>query len=488
MVERGAHGGAGGGVSGDGEAGQRRQNVAVTGQSLREHFHLPLHTVAQKLGMCTTAFKKMCRRLGISKWPHRQLRGIDKRIAALKAEINYATTSDRQQFIAGLAALEAEKALLAQGIVGSVGDGSDSDHGESAEPASPRPEDKDGTGQDTPPQKHASMDIDEQSDCDSEGEEVVETRTADGHGAAGIAITERELRQHFHLPLHTAAQKFGICTTAFKKLCRRFKIAKWPHRQLRGLDKKIAALKAELNYSTGDRDACNRCLAALQEEKLRISRTPAANKTASKDTPAPAHTHAHTHVSDWLASGSSTHSGVGEEEDGVAGAVKEAVERSLRGSPGVSPLDLLASVAGIKEEHDRALAAYARASSDEGAPRSPTGSLSDVERCRAASVKAEDVAEGEEGCVSRAASVDTLRSSSTARGGESAGEEEEGAAMKISGLIWGSERAPTKFAPLTFPLPSPSASFDTPPLNPLPPMTPPMHAALGASAIPTMAY
>lgn len=73
MVERGAHGGAGGGVSGDGEAGQRRQNVAVTGQSLREHFHLPLHTVAQKLGMCTTAFKKMCRRLGISKWPHRQV-------------------------------------------------------------------------------------------------------------------------------------------------------------------------------------------------------------------------------------------------------------------------------------------------------------------------------------------------------------------------------------------------------------------------------
>jgi len=73
MVERGAHGGAGGGVSGEGEAGQRRQNVAVTGQSLREHFHLPLHTVAQKLGMCTTAFKKLCRRLGISKWPHRQV-------------------------------------------------------------------------------------------------------------------------------------------------------------------------------------------------------------------------------------------------------------------------------------------------------------------------------------------------------------------------------------------------------------------------------
>jgi len=160
-----------------------------------------------------------------------QLRGIDKRISSLKAELNYATTSDRQKFLSGLAALEEEKARLAQGIVGSVGDGSDSDHGDGAgsAPASPT-EDKDDTGQDTPPHPHASMDVDEQSDCDSEGEDVVEARTSDG--AAGIAITERELRQHFHLPLHTAAQKFGICTTAFKKLCRKWKIAKWPHRQV----------------------------------------------------------------------------------------------------------------------------------------------------------------------------------------------------------------------------------------------------------------
>ena len=161
-----------------------------------------------------------------------QLRGIDKRISSLKAELNYATTSDRQKFLSGLSALEEEKARLAQGIVASAVDGSDSDHGDGAEPASPPTEDKDDTGQDTPPHKHASMDMEEQSDCESEGEEVVEARTADGHGAAGIAITERELRQHFHLPLHTAAQKFGICTTAFKKLCRKWKIAKWPHRQV----------------------------------------------------------------------------------------------------------------------------------------------------------------------------------------------------------------------------------------------------------------
>ena len=47
-------------------------------------------------------------------------------------------------------------------------------------------------------------------------------------------VTSKMLRDNFHLPLHTVAKKFGMCTTAFKKLCRRFEIPKWPHRQARG--------------------------------------------------------------------------------------------------------------------------------------------------------------------------------------------------------------------------------------------------------------
>jgi hypothetical protein len=50
-----------------------RHRGQVTGKMLREHFHLPLHTVAKKFGMCTTAFKKLCRRFEIPKWPHRQV-------------------------------------------------------------------------------------------------------------------------------------------------------------------------------------------------------------------------------------------------------------------------------------------------------------------------------------------------------------------------------------------------------------------------------
>lgn len=50
-----------------------RRLVSMTAETLREHFHLPLLAVAQKFGMCTTTFKKVCRRVGITRWPQRQV-------------------------------------------------------------------------------------------------------------------------------------------------------------------------------------------------------------------------------------------------------------------------------------------------------------------------------------------------------------------------------------------------------------------------------
>lgn len=35
------------------------------------------------------------------------------------------------------------------------------------------------------------------------------------------SVTDTALREHFHLPLSEAAKKFSMCTTAFKKLCRK---------------------------------------------------------------------------------------------------------------------------------------------------------------------------------------------------------------------------------------------------------------------------
>mmetsp|Transcript_23566 Transcript_23566/g.76769 ORF Transcript_23566/g.76769 Transcript_23566/m.76769 type:complete len:446 (+) Transcript_23566:110-1447(+) len=69
-------------------------------------------------------------------------------------------------------------------------------------------------------------------------------------GARMPMLSEKELRDHFNMPLNEVAKKFGMCTTALKKLCRKYGVMQWPHRKLRSLEKKIASLKAEQRYTT----------------------------------------------------------------------------------------------------------------------------------------------------------------------------------------------------------------------------------------------
>lgn len=40
------------------------------------------------------------------------------------------------------------------------------------------------------------------------------------------------LEAHFHLPLRDVADKFGVCVTFFKKVCRAHGIKRWPHRKV----------------------------------------------------------------------------------------------------------------------------------------------------------------------------------------------------------------------------------------------------------------
>ncbi|EKX31078.1 hypothetical protein GUITHDRAFT_122720 [Guillardia theta CCMP2712] len=45
--------------------------VALTKELLESHFNSPLALVSKKLGICPTAIKRACRKLGISKWPYK---------------------------------------------------------------------------------------------------------------------------------------------------------------------------------------------------------------------------------------------------------------------------------------------------------------------------------------------------------------------------------------------------------------------------------
>lgn len=47
--------------------------VVLTEEVLRQYFNTPLRKTAKELGICATALKKVCRSLGIQKWPYRSL-------------------------------------------------------------------------------------------------------------------------------------------------------------------------------------------------------------------------------------------------------------------------------------------------------------------------------------------------------------------------------------------------------------------------------
>ena len=80
----------------------------ITYQDLHRCFHMPLAEVGQHLGVCTTLLKKICRKLGIKRWPHRQIRKIDNCISSLRGAMsrNVGGDHERALFLEQIAALD----------------------------------------------------------------------------------------------------------------------------------------------------------------------------------------------------------------------------------------------------------------------------------------------------------------------------------------------------------------------------------------------
>ena len=55
-------------------------------QVLEEHYHMPLLAVCKKLGLCATVLKKVCRQLGVHKWPYKEKKLHARRQDRLAAE------------------------------------------------------------------------------------------------------------------------------------------------------------------------------------------------------------------------------------------------------------------------------------------------------------------------------------------------------------------------------------------------------------------
>lgn len=53
-------------------------------EDLSQFFHLPINEVSARLGVCATVLKKICRKNGIQRWPHRKMKSLDRMISVLQ--------------------------------------------------------------------------------------------------------------------------------------------------------------------------------------------------------------------------------------------------------------------------------------------------------------------------------------------------------------------------------------------------------------------
>jgi len=71
--------------------------------------------------------------------------------------------------------------------------------------------------------------------------------TARAGGGGGADLNLDDLATYFHLPIAMAAKEIGVCATVLKKICRKNKVPRWPHRKIKSLNKSIDALERTLS-------------------------------------------------------------------------------------------------------------------------------------------------------------------------------------------------------------------------------------------------
>ncbi|KAJ0407287.1 hypothetical protein ATCC90586_003145 [Pythium insidiosum] len=86
----------------------------LTLNELRPHFNKPMAVVAKELGVCITLMKKICRRNGLVRWPHRRIRSLVNRITSLQVIASNSTGAEKKRFQSQIISLREELSAVIQ--------------------------------------------------------------------------------------------------------------------------------------------------------------------------------------------------------------------------------------------------------------------------------------------------------------------------------------------------------------------------------------
>ncbi|KAK4787816.1 hypothetical protein SAY86_011649 [Trapa natans] len=97
-------------------ARQRERAGKLTLKDLAHYFHLPLENAAEILKLCPTVVKKICRRGGLKRWPHRKIRSLKKKIKKLHPRLASRDPEERQAAQADLKSLQQQLLEMRFGV------------------------------------------------------------------------------------------------------------------------------------------------------------------------------------------------------------------------------------------------------------------------------------------------------------------------------------------------------------------------------------
>jgi len=97
-------------------------------------------------------------------------------------------------------------------------------------------------------------------------------KIVEGSASKNKTLNYEDMEKYFHLPINLAAKELGICMTVLKKHCRRFGIARWPHRRLKSLDNMVERLETE-GADAVDKEYFEHELDSLRQRKAHMLRS-----------------------------------------------------------------------------------------------------------------------------------------------------------------------------------------------------------------------
>ncbi|XP_031498772.1 uncharacterized protein LOC116263252 [Nymphaea colorata] len=98
-----------------GIAAQRERTGRLQISDLVNYFHLPITVAAKHLAICPTVLKKVCRRNGMRRWPHRKIKSIDRNLLNLERSLAEASREDMESITAEIEKLRKERARICAG-------------------------------------------------------------------------------------------------------------------------------------------------------------------------------------------------------------------------------------------------------------------------------------------------------------------------------------------------------------------------------------